>query len=156
MTTYTIQTRSNGSQWTSEGLAACESGAASFATEAGAEIAIDELRAMGGEWAEAEYRVVEDSPGAFDGTVAEATIEVVHVRPSICCDAAGAVDADVTIGDIEGEVTLVPSDYDGQLTSWGSLDHWASASLHGLDKDTLGEIVAAVREEAARDAAAQS
>ena len=51
--------------------------------------------------------------------------------------------------DIEGEVTLVPSEYDGRLDSWGDLSHWASESLHGLDSEMLIEVVAAVREAAA-------
>lgn len=76
-------------------------------------------------------------------------ILVVCVAPSTCCDTTGAIDAEVMVGDLEGEVTLVPSEYDGRLDSWGSIDHWASSSLHGLDRETLAEVVAAVRKAAA-------
>jgi hypothetical protein len=41
-----------------------------------------------------------------------------------------AVDADVIYaGVVVGSVTLLPSEWDGDLSTWGSLDHWASASL---------------------------
>jgi hypothetical protein len=54
--------------------------------------------------------------------------------PSTCTDVPGAVDVDVTvtIGDrvIEGEVTLVPAQYDGRLVSYGTApDQWISGGL---------------------------
>jgi hypothetical protein len=49
------------SEWTSEGLAACASGEASFETLEEAEKAVESLIALGGEW-DAEYRIV--APGA--------------------------------------------------------------------------------------------
>ena len=74
-------------------------------------------------------------------------IEVVHVGPSTTVpldEYPGAVDAEVTVGDIEGEVTLVV-DHEGRLNMWGDLSHWATQSLHGLDRAVLAEIVAEVR-----------
>lgn len=53
--------------------------------------------------------------------------------PSTTVDTAGAMDYDVTltIGDVEidGEITLVPSQHDGTLGSWGQPDHWISSGL---------------------------
>ena len=59
---YVIQTRREGVQWTSDGIAACVSGEGTFASREDAEVAIESLRALGNEWASAEYRVVEVEP----------------------------------------------------------------------------------------------
>lgn len=73
------------------------------------------------------------------------TASAIRIAPSIgtrstCVDTEGALDYDVTvtIGDleIEGEVTLAPSQYDGQLDSWGaSPDHWVSDGLLRVLRD---------------------
>ncbi len=57
----------------------------------------------------------------------ETTITATNARPSTC--APEAVDIDVTVGDLSGEVTLAPHEYDGRLTSWGSPDMWVSGAL---------------------------
>lgn len=78
-------------------------------------------------------------------------IEVLSVEPSSLVETAGAVDADVEVDGVPYSVTLVPSQHDGSLAAWGSLDHWISGpSIRSLSGDTLDEIVAHVRAEAAR------
>lgn len=54
-TRYEIQSRTDGGEWRSDGLG----DANEFATEAEAKQAISELRALGEDWAAAEYRVAE-------------------------------------------------------------------------------------------------
>lgn len=81
-----------------------------------------------------------------------ADIEVTHVARSTTVspdEYPGAVDADVTVDGLEGEVTLVRN-HEGRLDMWGGLENWASENLHVLDRGTLTEIVAAVREAAAQ------
>lgn len=70
---------------------------------------------------------------------------VSNVGPSKTVDHAGAVDAHVQVGPYEGDVTLLPREWDGALDSWGSMHHWITPSLHILDYDTLRLIVAEVR-----------
>lgn len=54
-TRYEVQSRTDGGEWRSDGLG----DANEFITEAEAEHAISELRALGEDWASAEYRVVD-------------------------------------------------------------------------------------------------
>lgn len=77
-----------------------------------------------------------DDGGYHPGCAAPAlTVVASSPRPSSCLPVAGAVDVDVTVtlpgGDpLEGEVTLAPRQYDGQLASYGSSpDHWVSGAL---------------------------
>jgi hypothetical protein len=55
------------------------------------------------------------------------------IRPSDCHDNPEAVDVRVSLrldGELlDGELTLLPSDRDGALASWGSPDHWVSGAL---------------------------
>jgi hypothetical protein len=48
-------------------------------------------------------------------------------------DVRNGVDHDVTIKvdgrTIEGGITLRPSEYDGRMSTWGSLDMWASGPI---------------------------
>jgi hypothetical protein len=89
--------------------------------------------------------------------------------PSGCCDTAGALDYHVTIertGEtgypdpfpLECEVTLVPSEYDGTLCTWGQLDHWLSGSgvalASALSPEGCTDLCRAI-EAACRDQAAQ-
>lgn len=53
----TLTSDTNGGRWTTEGLG--DRGVNRFDSEEEAERAIESLRALGGDWAEAEYRVVE-------------------------------------------------------------------------------------------------
>lgn len=81
------------------------------------------------------------------------SIIVTSVSESTCVPAdqyPGAVDATVTVDGLDGEVTLVVNQH-GRLDSWKSIDHWLSQSLHGCDRETQYEIVAAVREAARED-----
>lgn len=83
------------------------------------------------------------------GFLTMATTNVTKVRPSTCSDHRGAIDACVTVDGVEGEVTLLPSDYDGLLNSWGQgLHHWATSNLHDVltDRETQREVIEAVRE----------
>jgi hypothetical protein len=59
-----------------------------------------------------------------------------NVRPSCCVSLAenpGAVDVDVEVTiagvQVQGEVTLIKGEYDGDLGSWGSPDHWVSSPV---------------------------
>lgn len=82
------------------------------------------------------------------------SVEAAHVWPSEMCDTQGAVDADVRAGSEWYEVTLIPDRYDGELDTWGTMDHWASPSLARILRSLsesarwriIGEIVQAVRE----------
>ena len=53
-------------------------------------------------------------------------VEVLLVERTSCMDGtrfeATGVDAEVRIGDVVGEVTLLPSDRNGELDSWGDLE----------------------------------
>lgn len=93
--------------------------------------------------------------------MATITVTVEKVGPSGCVETEGAVDADVAVTldgtVIRGEVTLVPAQYDGRLSSWGSPDNWLSGplveALYALDdadeiRGAMREIEAAVRAEA--------
>jgi hypothetical protein len=71
-------------------------------------------------------------------------IEVRKICESSTVETKDAVDAEVLIttdtGEkILGDVTLVPAEYDGRLSSWGSLDHWASQPLHAWIRDEEAE-----------------
>lgn len=63
-----------------------------------------------------------------------ATIDTTNPRPSTCLPRTGAMDVDVLIshpalGNIEGEVTLVPN-HDGNLAAYaGEPSHWISGPL---------------------------
>lgn len=72
-------------------------------------------------------------------------ISVSNVGPSKTVDHAGAVDAHVKVGPYEGDVTLLPREWDGALDTWGSMYHWITRPLHVLDYDTMRRIVAEVR-----------
>jgi hypothetical protein len=65
-------------------------------------------------------------------TTATITISQTSDTASTTVTTAGARDYDltITVGDveIEAEVTLIPSEYDGCLGSWGSMDHWLSSA----------------------------
>lgn len=59
-TTYTIQTfDAREGRWTADGIGE----STGWPTQADAERAVDSLIAMGGEWADAEYRILEDQTG---------------------------------------------------------------------------------------------
>lgn len=88
-------------------------------------------------------------------------VDAAHGRPSTCVDIDGALDVEVTVTiggrTIEGEVTLAPRQYDGQLAAYGSSpDHWISggllAALRRLDDDAFRAACDAI-EAAAQDAA---
>lgn len=93
------------------------------------------------------------------------TVTASNARPSGCVDMDGAIDVDVevTIGGrtISGEVTLVPSEYDGTLVSYGtSPDHWISGGLLASMRDlpdarfrTLCDALRSAADEAADEAA---
>lgn len=53
--------------------------------------------------------------------------------PSTCTDTAGATDIDVTVTingvSLNGEVTLAPQQYDGELGAFGDPEHWVSGDL---------------------------
>ena len=59
--------------------------------------------------------------------------------PSTATDHAGAVDYSVTLtyGDVEldADVTLIPSQFDGRLGQWGAIDNWASCAIVRLAND---------------------
>lgn len=80
------------------------------------------------------------------------TIKVTSTGPSVTCpDREGAVDADVTVGDMETSVTLLPAQYDGRLSTWGQgLDQWASgnlaSALGAMDDDERAETIDAIVE----------
>ena len=57
-----------------------------------------------------------------------------NIVASECCDSDGALDMSVTIDldngrSLSGELTLVPSAYDGRYGSWGDADNWVGGSL---------------------------
>jgi len=102
-------------------------------------------------------------------TEAPSTLSVTEVwsatpTPSLCSDAAGAVDAEVvlTLSDgssWDGGVTLLPASdprRNGALVAWGDRGNWISgkllANLETLDEEPLDAamdaIVAAVRDAA--------
>ena len=87
---------------------------------------------------------------------APVVVEVVSVEPSSCSDHDGAVDATIYLqaqGEwVTCEVTLLPGEADGLLTTWGpSRDYWASSALRGLlarvgnAREIIDAIVDAVR-----------
>jgi hypothetical protein len=69
-----------------------------------------------------------------DGASARATnVTAAFPRPSTCTDTAGAIDIDVTVTingvTVNGEVTLAPQQYDGELGAFGDPDQWVSGDL---------------------------
>lgn len=59
-------------------------------------------------------------------------ITITNIRRSTCMDPASrAIDADVTVDGMAGEITLVPSEQDRQhWVPWGpSADYWVSGRL---------------------------
>lgn len=88
-------------------------------------------------------------------------IKIHGVQTSMCADFAVDVALGVTLNDgriIEGEVTLVPGDYDDtKWVSWGSLDHWMSDSLISVcqdeDEDDIRSVADQIEVAAAKAAA---
>lgn len=81
-------------------------------------------------------------------------VHILSTSPSSTVETEGAIDATVYLADVDvtGDVTLIPSDYDGSLSTWGTgLDHWSESVLHPyLDAATIDEVVAGVRAEVGR------
>lgn len=89
------------------------------------------------------------------------TISASVGTPSTTVETKGALDYDVTlqVGDvaIDGEVTLCPSHYDGTITTWGSLDHWATGRIVDVllaldDGHERAVVIDAIRAECVSDA----
>lgn len=90
----------------------------------------------------------------------ETTVTATNVRRSTIAGCEDGVDVTVTIRRADGregvtEATLLPSEYDGRLTSWGALDNWLGDTALVCDEagDPIRELVDAVRDacEAAAD-----
>lgn len=80
----------------------------------------------------------------------EPAVEVVSVSTSDTVETEGAVDATVMVSGEEYQVTLIPSEHDGELSSWGDIDHWISGpDIRSLSRERLVEIEMAVRAAAA-------
>ena len=76
-------------------------------------------------------------------------IEVLHVRRSESIQTPGAVDAEILIGNLEIEITLIPNE-EGKLSTWGVVERWASAffarKVEGLGRVGRGVLVHNIEE----------
>lgn len=114
--------------------------------DVGFEGAVEEIRASGPEMTTTQTTQTTDSEAP--------AIHVECSAPTAGTTGAGGWDLDVTVTiddrELEGELTLLPSEHDGSPSAWGAPDNWVSSGLlaelraRAPGADALRDILSAI------------